>query len=361
MKLSLKFQGKDAKHEQQYSTQIMTAKVPITILNKPFVSGVTATTSTDSPSDFSFSLSTNFPSGPSLRLSYSPTASLPFSLSLKSGLGLLGSPTHSPLVFSANFSLSSSHSPLPSFFLHFKPQLGHFSLQQTVFSDPNTHPLSLPPTPTPSPEIVTDDGSSTGWQNLKLEPCGNRDQSDHNYLENSKNDDAKHGLSPGFRVMTRTVLPVTRGFFLNLRWGVNFPRNFGSEMPSLTVNKIRLERVEEAKENNDNNKQSRESDLQLLKGMCFWMGRDLENVERENREMKRVLEEVKMGISAARNHRDEGNGGGTKLSEGSGEFQRWRSYKSGRQGDEKKQPNKSQSVATDVESELQKAIKAATS
>ena len=76
-------------------------------------------------------------------------------------------------------------------------------------------------------------------------------------------------------------MPVTKGFLLNFRWGVNFPRNFGSKMPSLTVNKIGLERVEEGKEkknNNDDKKQMRDSsgiDLKLLKGMCFWMGRDL--------------------------------------------------------------------------------------
>lgn len=135
-------------------------------------------------------------------------------------------------------------------------------------------------------------------------------------------------------------------------------------MPSLTVNKIRLERVEEGKENSEsNNKQktdTSENDLYLLKGMCFWMGRDLENVERENREMKRVLGEMKMGVSTARNHREENNGGGRKFSGSSGEFQRWKSNRNGKQEDEKKvEPNKSQQ--SDVESELQKAIKAATS
>ena len=68
-------------------------------------------------------------------------------------------------------------------------------------------------------------------------------------------------------------------------------------MPSLTVNKIGLERVEEGKENNNNKKQRRdgsEIDLQLLKGMCFWIRRDLEIVEKENREMKHLLDEMKL-------------------------------------------------------------------
>jgi len=355
MKLSLKFQGDENHH--QHSAQIMTAKVPITILNNPFLSAVTATTATNSVSEFSFSLSSNFTSGPSLRVSYTPTASQPFSLSLKSGLGLLGSPAHSPLVFSANFSLSPT--PTPFFSLQFKPQFGHFSLHKTVFSDTPPPPSPLPPTP----QIVSDE-SSSGWQNLKLEPCDNRDQSHPNVLENSNND-GKHALSPGIRVMARTVVPVTKGFFLNFRWGVNFPRNFGSKMPSLTVNKIGLERVEDGKENNNNDNSQKkrvgsEVDLQVLKEMCFWMGRDLENVERENREMKNALDEMKMGISTARKEVVLQPNRVSKTS--SEESQRRRSYKSGRQEDEKKvQPNKSQSVATDVESELQKAIKAATS
>lgn len=130
------------------------------------------------------------------------------------------------------------------------------------------------------------------------------------------------------------------------------------------MNKIGLERVEDGKESNNNDSQkkrvSSEIDLQLLKEMCFWMGRDLENVERENREMKSVLDEMKMGISTARK---EVVLQPNRVSEtSSGELQRRRSYKNGRQEDEKKvQPNKSQSAATDMESELQKAIKAATS
>ncbi|KAG4980275.1 hypothetical protein JHK82_033515 [Glycine max] len=132
------------------------------------------------------------------------------------------------------------------------------------------------------------------------------------------------------------------GFFLNFRWGVNFPRNFGSKMLSLTMNKIGLERVGERKENNNKKKKRKdgsEIDLQLLKGMCFWMGKDLEIMEKENREMKRLLDEMKLG----RNNRlEESKGGGRKLSESNGEVQRWRSYKSERQEEEKKvqQPNK---------------------
>jgi hypothetical protein len=369
MQLSLKFLNNDENHQQ---TQIMTAKVPITIFNNPLISTITATG--NSSSDFSFSLSTNFPSGPSFKLSYTPpittttttttTSSPPFSLSLKSGLGLFGSPNHSPLVFSANFSLSSfsSSTPLlPSFSLHFKPQFGHFSLHKTVFSDSNTitktvsdsNPLSV------SPQIEKgfvpfSNGSSSGWQNLKLEPF--TENNDNNVVvgdvgvsPDDKNSE-KCGLSPYVAVMTKTVLPVTQGLLLNFRWGVNFPGKSGLNVPYLTVNKIGLERVEEEKKDElkiDNY----EGDLKMMKEKKM----DLENVEKENKELKRVLDEMKMRVSKGKVQKQKNSGES---------FQSWGSDRNGRkQENEKKQPNKVQNtiVVSDLESELEKAIKAASS
>jgi hypothetical protein len=137
MKLSLNLQD-----EPQIQNLILKAKLPISIFNQPFTS-IFTTTAANSISDLTFALSTNFPSGPSLKLTYTPstttttttatTAVSPLSLSLKSGLGLCGSPHNSPLVFSAHFSLSNS-SPcviVPTFSLQFKPNFGHFSLHKT--------------------------------------------------------------------------------------------------------------------------------------------------------------------------------------------------------------------------------------
>ncbi|XLR22048.1 hypothetical protein HN51_068293 [Arachis hypogaea] len=374
MKLSLKFQGQDENHHH------MTAKLPITIFNHPFLSTITASSSaTASGSDFCFSLSTNFPSGPSLKVSYFPTAtstataSLPFSLSLKSGLGLMGCPRHSPLVFSASFTLSPSYAPLPSFFLHLKPQFGHFSLNKTVFSD------AIPPPEPTKPYFATAsldrNGSSSGWQEMKLEPFGARDNNNHNdrindtpgtvfvpesEKRNNRNGE-RRGVSAGVAVMARTVMPVTKGLLLNMRWGVNFPEDLGLKMPYLTVNKIGLERVvEESKQENEYDKKGR--DLQMLKEMCLWMKKDLEDAEKENREMKQLLDEIRVRSNG-------GGNGGRKVSHsqhsspGSSEFERWRSKKSVRESNEKKEPPSppppKQSVASDVESELQKAIQAA--
>ncbi|CAI8589061.1 unnamed protein product [Vicia faba] len=382
MKLSLKFHNTN----ENQQTQIMTAKLPITIFNNPLLSTITATG--NSSSDFSFSLSTNFPTGPTFKLSYTPTttqtSSLPFSLSLKSGLGLSGSTHHSPLVFSANLSLStpSSSTPLllPSFSLHFKPQFGHFSLHKTVLSDSNSNPN---PNPNTNTKTVSDsnplsvlpqigkgfvpfqDGCSSGWQNLNLEPYGHRDDDNNNnvvagsVVPDGKNSE-KYGLSPCVAVMARTILPVTQGLLLKFRWGVNFPGNkSGLKIPYLTVNKIGLERMDEMKRD-ELKSENREGDLQMVKDVCLWAKGDLEKVEKENKEMKRVLDEMKMRVSS----------GEGKLSNpkkhlsGEGFQTQTRGNNNNnidRKKNEKKQSNMAQNVVvvSDLESELEKAIKAA--
>jgi hypothetical protein len=103
----------------------------------------------------------------------------------------------------------------------------------------------------------------------------------------------KCGLSPCVGVMARTVMPVTQGLLLNFRWGVSFPGKSGLKMPYFAVNKIGLERVEETKKDEWNNDANCEGDLQVLKEMKM----DMENAEKENNEMKRLLDEMKMGVS----------------------------------------------------------------
>ncbi|GAY49643.1 hypothetical protein CUMW_120700, partial [Citrus unshiu] len=177
----------------------------------------------------SFSLGTNFPSGPSFKLNYTPlsttsTSTAPFSFSLKSGLGLFGSPQDSPLIFSAHFSLSY------------------------------TNPTNF----TPASMSISDE--SSGWQDLKLEPrSGNGNGSFFNGVDSIrsdgigffrdrtlllKDDDKKGGFLGGIAVKARTVLPVTKRVMMNLRWGVNLPADSEVKMPYLTVNKIGIERVE---------------------------------------------------------------------------------------------------------------------
>ncbi|KAI5594531.1 hypothetical protein POPTR_003G088500v4 [Populus trichocarpa] len=394
MKLSLNLQD-----DHQIQNPLLKAKLPISILNQPFTSILTTTT-TNSISDLTLALSTNFPTGPSLKLTYTPSTTTtisPFSLSLKSGLGLFGSPHDSPLVFSAQFSLpnSSSNLILPSFSLQFKPQFGHFSLHKrttTPSSNPNydlncgsqttnrPHLESGSPSKSEPGNGFASDGSS-GWQELKLEPCNGKEKEgfvNHNYI-----DDAygigfsperqlmwkygkKRGFFSGVGVKAKTALPLTKRVLMNLRWAVNFPGELGIKMPYLIVNKIGIERVEELKEvKKEKSNESNLGDLELLKGMCFWMTRDLEVLEAENREMKHYLENMRLGI-LARNSRKEINGFVKRVVPASsgnlGGFEQWRSNKNNGEGNgQREELKKPAKKVTDLESELQKAIKAASS
>ncbi|KAJ6342222.1 hypothetical protein OIU78_010200 [Salix suchowensis] len=206
MKLSLNLQD-----DPQIQNPLLKAKLPISIFNQPFTS-IFTTTTTNSFSDSTCALSTNFPSGPSLKLTYTPsttttTPGSPLSLSLKSGLGLFGSPRNSPLVFSAHFSLckSSTNVIVPTFSLQFKPNFGHFSLHKRTTSpssnpnyDPSGSYTNGPHLESGSPSKsqlgngFASDGSP-GWQELKLEPCNgkgkdgfaNRDYIDDVYVGNN--------------------------------------------------------------------------------------------------------------------------------------------------------------------------------
>lgn len=178
-----------------------------------------------------------------------------------------------------------------------------------------------------------------------------------------RRDDKKGGLFGGIAVRARTLFPVTKRAVVNLRWAVNLPADLGSKMPYLTVNKIAIERVEEVKEVKNKSIGSNEDDLELLKGMYLWMKRDLEMLENENKEMQHCLEDMRLGISA-RNARRETEGLGRRVSgasvENSNGFERWKSKKSVEENDGR-EVKKSANKMSDVESELQKAIKAASS
>nr|GMD78290.1 uncharacterized protein LOC109185392 [Ipomoea batatas] len=78
----------------------------------------------------------------------------------------------------------------------------------------------------------------------------------------------------GISVRARTEVPVSERFLINCRWGVNFPEDLGTGMPHLSLNKIEIEMVDVVKEK-----------------------RELNTLQRENREMKLKLEEFKAGNS----------------------------------------------------------------
>ena len=227
---------------------------------------------------------------------------------------------------------------------------------------------------------------SSAWQELKLEPCSGKigvvdgDSKVGNFgvysnggaersLAWKESESEKDGFLSGIAVMARTVFPVTKRVAMNMRWGVNFPSNLGSKMPYLTLNKIGIERIEEEneekkkKKNKESDKESSVSDLELLKGMCFWMRRDLELLEKENREMKQSLEQMKFGVSGKHFRGGSDNGGKVMQlpsGESSSEFERWKNRKTVKEENGRRDLKNSNTTQTsDLESELQKAIKAA--
>ncbi|OWM64106.1 uncharacterized protein LOC116206664 [Punica granatum] len=412
MKLSLKFPdvrerrhrhvaGDAHGHNQQQQQPILKAKVPITVFSQPFATAVTATTAVRS--DLSLSLSTNFPSGPSLKVSYSPNAAplsaSPFSVTLKSGLGLFGSPKESPLTFSAHFSLSPSlNHPTPIFSLHFKPRIGHFSFHSSASSNPNPSqiPKFKPPfasdsalngsflkTETPDSEkhelktiphfnqasdhLGADANGGIGigfkpavasmsWEELKLEPCGGKDKvltkpnpiGNLNFAESCNN---RGDFFTGASFRARTALPIMKCLRLNFQWGLNLPADdAGFTMPYLTVQKIGIERDEEVKIlKAQSGGHSRAGDSELLKGLCLWMRRDLEVMQRENAEMKQYLEEMRSGVGKRASV-------SMPSSENKVDFEMWRSKKNGKEENGTGYSRPANQLF-DVESELRRAIK----
>nr|XP_027085087.1 uncharacterized protein LOC113707124 [Coffea arabica] len=357
-------QQQQPQQNNQIHSLLFRAKIPVTIFKLPFLSGLSTTT--HHPSDLSLSLSTHFPSGPTLKLSYSTSSSTtattaststttpppPFTLTLKSGIGQYGSPNESPLIISANFSFSPNNpTSNPTFSILFKPRLGSFSLRKSTFSN----------TPSSPSGKINGEASSFGFVPLER-PVNLKDFS----LENKGKDSIFKGIS----MMARTEMPLAKRVLMTLRWGVNFPDDFSKQLPYMAVNKIGIERVDRVKEV-EGGKQKRSEgsvggDSELLKGMCLWMKRELDMLQRENREMKHNLEEMRLGPSG-KNGGSSGALGETNrkktipvVEESSG-FEQWRSKKNGGEENSKKEVKKNGNRLSDVESELERAIKAASS
>ncbi|KAF5729681.1 hypothetical protein HS088_TW20G00045 [Tripterygium wilfordii] len=167
----------------------------------------------------------------------------------------------------------------------------------------------------------------------------------------------------GVAIKARTVLPVTKRVAANLRWGVNLPANLRGKVPYLTLDKIGIMRVEDVKVVKTRMNKSDVGDVEMLKGMYFWMKRYLEVLEKENMEMRQSLEGLRLGISSRKSHGESNGGRKTALpppNDSLHHFEQWSGKKNGElraQRELKKPVNQ----VIDLESELQKAIKAASS
>ncbi|CAH1415289.1 unnamed protein product [Lactuca virosa] len=366
MKLSLKLEDQ----QQNQNPILVRAKIPITVFGLPFLSAFSATHhhAAAASDKLSLSLRTHFPSGPSLKLSYNtPTTTTataaaattaPLTLTFKSGVSLSGSPNNSPLIISANFSFSPQNSnPNPTFSIQFKPRLGSFSLRKSVSSTVSN------PSKKPNGESTAGSENSYGFVPLDR-PI--------NWKELTVESATKDSILSGILMSADTELPVTKRVKVNLRWGVNIPSDYEKQLPYLRVNKIKVERIDEVVEEKGNQKQGIQGDsgeFEMLKGMYSWMSRELNDLQKENREMRHTLEDMK-SLQSMRNYNGyaaaAGGGGGGKrpvpVVENSDGFEQWRMKKSGGSGEANGQrETKKNLTSVDVESELQRAIKAASS
>lgn len=275
MKASIKLRDDEDK------PPLLRAKLPISLFTLPFAASVVA----GDPADLSVHLLTSFPSFPSLKLSYHPcpsNPSSPFSLTFKSGAGRLGSPANSPF----HISLHLSPSPNPSFSITLKPNLGHFSLSKTVAS---------PSLPNPNPDRPKENG---GGVHLPI-PVASMDRDALDEL-----------VSSGVGVRVRTGVSLGRRAGLKVRWAVKLPPaeagSYGvfGRLPYLSLDKISVERVERAEEEAGREaKEWSEKDLEAMRGMCFWMGREVEELRKENGSIKESIKAVRHKFLEANENR----------------------------------------------------------
>lgn len=236
MKASIKFRD-DQK-------PLLRAKVPISILGLPFLSGVSA----GETKELRLDLGTAFESGPSFRVSYRPNdPSTPFSLVVKTGVGFFGSPIKAPFAMSAEFNLvgPGSIGAGPRFSILLKPRFGDFVLKKSVQSNSVESVVK---------KIVVDheknvqDPAVTGVS--KATAIGFYPFESVNGFTN---DVAKstNGFLSGMELNARSVLPFFNRANVNFRWGLRVPPELGqvnsgvsiSKMPLLVMNKLSIEHV----------------------------------------------------------------------------------------------------------------------
>lgn len=272
MKASLKF--------RENQNPIFKAKIPLNALGFPFRSSIETSTSEIKDQNLCLSFSTFFQSGPILKLFYRPNDSnRPFGLVVKTGVGSLGSPIEAPLTMSAEFNFPGNRNP--SFFLHFKPQLGDFSIRGSVNSKKIENDDVQNKNIVPYDEKIAEKKSGkVTWADLFMA------------------EKAVEGLFGG-EVHARTVFPIMDKVVGKIGWSLKFPATESGfpigKMPFMVVNKLGIEHVWKYKTGIDRN--SRGSDGDVAE-MCLALKKELGNLELEKESLWKEMEELKSEISA---------------------------------------------------------------
>ncbi|WVZ65408.1 hypothetical protein U9M48_014774 [Paspalum notatum var. saurae] len=305
MKASIKFRDDDR--------PLLRAKVPVGVLGLPFLSGLAAG---GDPKDLRFDLSTAFTAGPALRLSYRPNDPLqPFALSVRTGLGPLGSPARAPFALSAEFNLLSSNPP--AFSLLFKPRIGDFAVASSARSPPPA------PTQPPLAAIKMADLATNGDDHDR-DAHGNGFSFAGNALAANVAAAAGKGgggvgaLLSGMRLTTRSVLPLWSKASLRFQWGLRVPpelkaaladdgygRKAGSlaisKLPLLVMNKITIEHTPKVPSQPETDKKRKKCTVAAGEGEEFsLMKMQLEALNAESTMLRRAVEDLRAEVGAGK-------------------------------------------------------------
>lgn len=275
---------------------LVRAKIPLSILGLPLVSGIYAGDS----KELCLHLGTFWDTGPALKLAYKPNDSWnPFSVILKTGTGEWGSPAGAAMTMSAEINLLGRGNP--SFCLQLKPQFGDFTLSQSARSSlvlpskereegglfgPIAHKPSFSQETTPSKFSL----KFNGFENKEEEGSSFEKTPDVvngtttpnpienggfavNYPEEGLN---KYHFSDGIgnlkafwslraekllggvSLAARSSLPVRKHAIVRVRWGIKLPSDLFkgleagdqsgftlSKLPCLFLDKVSIENVEQ--------------------------------------------------------------------------------------------------------------------
>nr|XP_016500772.1 PREDICTED: uncharacterized protein LOC107819194 [Nicotiana tabacum] len=257
MKASVKF--------RENQNPIFKAKIPLNTLGIPFRSRIETSTNYARDKDLCLSFSTLFQFGPVMKLLYRPNDSdRPFGLVIKTGVGSLGSPIEAPMTMSAEFNFV--HNGNPSFFLHFKSQLGDFSIRRSVNTKKTENNDVQNKNIFKDEKITEEKSGKVMWADLF----------------------AAEGLFGG-EVCARTMFPVMGKVAGKIHWSLKFPITESGfpmgQMPYMVVNKSEIEHVE-IKQN------SRGSGGDVAEA-CLALKKELGNLELEKELLWKEMEELK--------------------------------------------------------------------
>ncbi|KAF7108405.1 hypothetical protein CFC21_108894 [Triticum aestivum] len=300
MKASIKFRDDDR--------PLMRAKVPIGVLGLPFQSGLSAG---GDPRELRFDLSTAFASGPALRLSYRPNdPGLRFTISIRAGVGALGSPVRAPFSLAAEFNLLPANSGSPAFFLLLKPRLGDFSLSHTLRS-------STSPPPRTVGEVSDGEGrdreDELSYKAFSLSGSGFAAD-----VAAAGRSGSVGALLSGMRLTTRSVLPLWGRASMRFNWGIRAPPELQAafaddrkdarvpvcKMPLLVINKISIEQAPRSDKKKDSKADVSPpaiaaTDASDGEGFSL-MRRQLEAMNTESWMLRRAVEELRTEIGRGR-------------------------------------------------------------